>query len=719
MRLRAAAAVLLTAAPLAAAEVAITFPPSSKDRVTVELRHVVRVADLTAAPAVVREASLDTPLIVDLAPGTWAMDVRGASVWHAQQIFNVTADHGDVVAKVWPAAVVRGRFKADDAKAPIKIQATFAPPENSRSPAGTVDCAIARDEFRCQLPATPLDVRLRIRGYVTKFLWNQPLAAGQTIDAGAVHFVRGAVLLGRAEIGAGVPSALSDVRISATPSNGEEAAKKVGIVTRPESRGFFHLDGLPPGKYDVAAVAGKYRSRAIPVVVLPGLTAEMRDALRVQPPHAFRVMLNPPTDPTGHPWQVTVSSYLSEHHIEPITSSRTNAAGEWSASTLYPANYEVSVEDSSGSSWYTGDVELGDVDLDRSIDLTVEHTAVRVTFGGKPLRTAVSLMGGPSTINFETGDDGGWSGVLPAGVGDWTANIVCNTPPVRRTVRGLKPAHHSGSETRELDIELPNNAIMGTVVRKDGQKIDHALVYVGGGESVQSVEVDGDGTFFIAGMAPGKYELNAASFLMESPSIGVTVGEGSVPDPVRLVLDGSTKIHGQVMSDYGPVAGAQVVVASTDVPQGISMINITDANGEFSTTAPSGAKEIDVFVEAPGFALKFFHTHVHDAMLIIPVDQRGGRIIVTVPRDGERHRPYLVHNGMWYPADALLSSSYAHQEGGEIVIPAIDAGAYSLCMATDDDANATRHGVMFSHPCNNAFLAPYGEASFSGASGAN
>jgi hypothetical protein len=215
-------------------------------------------------------------------------------------------------------------------------------------------------------------------------------------------------------------------------------------------------------------------------------------------------------------------------------------------------------------------------------------------------------------------------------------------------------------------------------------------------------------------MAAGKYEVSAASFLVESPSVGVTLEEGSVPDPVRLVLDSSTKVHGQVMSEYGPVVGAQVVVASTDIPQGISMINTTDANGEFSTTTPPGAKEIDVFVEAPGFALKFFHTHVHNGSLTIPVDQRGGRIVVAAPRDGHRDRPYLVHNGTWYPADALLQSSFAHQEGSEIVIPAIDAGAYSLCLATDDDANAARHGILFSRPCANAFLAPYGNVSFGG-----
>lgn len=715
MRLRAAAAVvLLTAAPLAANEVAITFPPLSKEHVTVELRRVVRVADLSAAPAFVRETSLDTPVVLDLAPGTWAMDVRGAGVWHAQQTFNVAADHSDVVAKLWPAAALRGRFNADDAKTPVELRATFAPPDGGRSPAATVDCTTDKDQFQCTLPATTLDVRLRIRGYVTKFLWNQTLAAGQAVDAGALHFARGAVLLGRAGIGSGVPGGLSNVLVSATPSNGDEAGKKVALMARPESRGFFHLDGLPPGKYDVIATAGKYRSRAIPIVVLPGLTAEMQDVLRVEPPHTFRVTLNPPTDPAGRPWQVTLSEHLSEHHVEPLTSSRADSAGEWSAANLYPANYQLTIDDHLGSSWYMGDVEVGDVDLDRNVDLAMGRATVRVTFGGKPLHAQVSLVGGPSDITFETDEDGKWSGAVPGGIERWTADVVCSAPPVRRTVHGLRLARTSGSDRGELEIDLPNNAIIGTVVRKDGQKIEHALVYLSGGESMQSVQVDDDGSFFIAGMAAGKYEVSAASFLMESPSVGVTLDEGSVPDPVRLVLDSSTKIHGQVMSEYGPVAGAQVVIASTDVPQAVSMINMTDANGDFSTTCPPGAKEVDVFVEAPGFSLKFFHTHVHSGSLTIPVDQRGGRIVVAAPRDGDRHRPYLVHNGMWYPADALLTSSYAHQEGSEIVITAIDAGAYSLCLATDSDANAARHGILFARPCASAFLAPFGTASFGG-----
>jgi hypothetical protein len=708
------AAAILAAAPLYANEVSIAFSQPSSSRVTVELRHVSRVADLAAAPAVLRETTMNMPLTVDLLPGTWALDVRGGDTWHAQQTFNVAADHTVVTANVWPAAIVHGRLDVEGMKDNVELRATFAPADDAPAPVGTVDCKVDKQTFGCRLPATAIDVRLRVRGYVTKFFWNQQLETKKTVDAGTLHFVRGAVLLGRVEISKEVRVAPRSVRVSASPSNADQSATKIALSAALEDRGFFHIDGLPPGRYDVTAVGGKFRSRAVSIVVLPGLTAEMRDVLRIESPKTLRVVMNPALDPSGRPWHVSISQHLSEHHVETISGSAANAAGEWSSPPMYGGTYQLAVVASDGGEWYVDDVQAGDTDVTKNIDLAMQHVKALVSLGGKPLRGTVALSFGTSTMTFDTDDSGAWGGVLPAASGPSEAKITSDTPPVRRSMRDLHFKRAKDSDDAELRIDLPLNAVMGTVVRKDGKPLDGgAFVQIAGGEGLQQLNVAEDGSFFAAGLAAGRYAVSATAFLMDSPAVEVVVEDGGVPDPVRLVLDDSTKVHGQVVSDFGPVAGAEIVLASTDVPQSVSPLNMTDANGEFSTTVSPGAHEIDVFVAAPGFALKLFHTRIREASLIVPVDQRGGRLTVPAPHEGDPRHPYLVHNGMWYPADAL-DGRFAHAEGGTVVIPAIDPGAYTLCMATHGEANAARHGIMFSHPCSNRFLAPYGSASFSG-----
>ncbi len=707
-----AAVAVLAAAPLHANDVVISFSPPSTRHAMVELRHVTSVADLAGVPAVIRETNFDAPLDVDLAPGTWALRIRGEGTWHAEQTFTVAADRTSVTAAVWPSAVVRGKLEIADSKEAGDLRATFAPSDGSRAPFGTIDCNVDQQSFRCELPATALDIRLRIRGYVTKFFWNQPLATTKVVDVGSLRFVRGAVLLGRVEIAPGLPATLRDISISAMPANAE-SARKITTTARPEDRGFFHIDGLPPGKYDVTAVAGKYRSQAVGIVVLPGLTAEMRDTLRIEPPKTLRVLINPQLDPSQKPWHVTVLRYLSSHHAEPISGSNASATGEWSSPPLYGGTYQLSVSANDGSRWYVDDVQAGESDATKTIDLAVRKVKVLVTLGSKPLRGTVSLSASTSSVAFDTGDDGRWDGVLPSGPAQWDATVTSDAPPVRRSVRGVVLSHSTDSDEAELKIELPLNVITGTVVRKDGKAVDAALVRISGAEGLQSVDVEKDGSFFAAGFGPGSYRVSATAFLMDSPAVEITIQGDTVPDPVQLVLDDSTKVHGQVVSDFGPVAGAEVVIASTDVPQSASPVNLTDEKGEFSTTVAPGAHEIDAFVAAPGFALKFFHTRLQDRSLIVPVDQRGGRVTVPVPPENDPRHAFLVHNGMWYPADAL-NGRFAHQEGGHLVIPSIDPGAYTLCMATYTEASAAQHGVMLSRPCRTAFLAPYGTLELDG-----
>jgi len=333
-----------------------------------------------------------------------------------------------------------------------------------------------------------------------------------------------------------------------------------------------------------------------------------------------------------------------------------------------------------------------------------------LTRAGKGVSAHIDLTDERSSISFESDDDGRFTGAVPLSSPEWTATIKSDSPPIRSKIEHLRPVKRSDSNEADLVLHLPNTAISGTVVAEDGAPVA-ALVNVSGGTAIQQVRSADDGSFFVSGLPTGHYALQASAFLKESDPYELNVSEDAVADAVKLVVQDVEKVHGRVMSEFGPVPGAIVVITPTDVPTRITPINWTDEAGEFSTYVAHAARQVNIFVAAPGYAVKFFHSPMHQGLLTIPVSQSGGSI--RVAKHAGENAPYLIHNGAIESVDGMRFASAVVDQGDAFLLPAIDAGPYQLCFLTPDEATVARGaGALPGDRCESAFLAPFGTLSF-------
>jgi hypothetical protein len=280
---------------------------------------------------------------------------------------------------------------------------------------------------------------------------------------------------------------------------------------------------------------------------------------------------------------------------------------------------------------------------------------------------------------------------------------------VRSSLDHVRPTKRDDSSDVDLAIALPNTAITGAVTDESGNTIS-AIVNIGGTTGTQQIHTNDDGSFFVSGLPPGNYSLEASAFLKESPPTNVIVSE-TVGDPVKLVVEDVEKIHGRVISDFGPITGAIVVITPTNVLARNVPVNWTDEAGEFATFAPHGTLEVNMLVIAPGYPVKFFHSPMHRGLLTIPVPQSGGAM--RVPKGAGERGPYLLHNGAIESVFGMLWTSSAIDEGDVFAVPSIEPGPYTLCMLSPDEALAVRaSSALPPGRCHSAFLPPFGAVTF-------
>jgi len=658
-------------------------------------------------------ADTDTPVSFDLKPGVWAVDIESADWWHQRRYFTVD---GSVTIDVplWRAGEVRGRVEMVRHSAlPRELTARFIEMTSERKPlSGEASCPIAEDgRFGCRVPMLALDLRVKAKGYVTRFFWNRHVEPGKDLDLGTVLLQEGAAIVGRVEVAPNVPAALAkQLRVFAAPSTvsavGAPNLPNIKLLTLPaivETKGIFHIDAVPGGEYTITAVAGKFRSRSIRVGVRGTATSELHETLLVSPPRQLRVLITPALDPATKHWHVNLLRSPNAREEETVTSSSASSSGEFVADGLFPDRYRLEVGPYNGGRWRSEQVDVGDSDVTLPISISIRDVHGKVTLGGKPLNASVTLRSDSSPgVQFHSGDDGRFEGQLPTDESKtWTVKVESDVPMVRRLVTHV-PIQDDGA----LIVDLPANVLTGVVVDSSGTPVDNAIVYVTRAGESQSTDTEKDGWFTIAGLSPDKYQVSAAAFLKESRAVPVEVSDQPAVEPLRLVLSDVQKVHVVVLSEFGPVAGAEVSLSPTDVAGGLAPIDVTDASGELWTTISPGAKELDVLVFPPGFSSRLFHTRVLGGTLTLHVEQNGGT--VSVPEsDGDLH-PYLLHNGAISLAEGYLGVWNARVAGSQLVIPALDPGLYTLCMLRYSEVVSARAGAP-PRKCRSGFLPQFGE----------
>lgn len=658
---------------------------------------------------------LDQPGPVELPSGSWSLDVESPDWWHARQYVIVGSAALTLTAPLWRAAAVSGTATLRDGSAPGEVTIRFSSDSgDSAGLRGETSCPVVEKRFRCQVAAGLLDLHMRSRGCVAHYAWGKGVPPGGTLDVGTLEFERGASITGTVSLGRGVATPTEKLRVKALP-NGltPQSSKLTQFIAAPTSKGFFHLDGVPPGEYVVTAEGpNRLASQRVVITVVGEAEVLLREPLLVDVPRTLSVDVLPLLDPEQKPWLVTLAREVQQRHYEMVSERAVDSTGAWTAQ-VQPGHYNIQVSTSGGAKWESRDVDI-DADTRVAIALTSHELRGSILLGKKPLAAKLIFGGeyGSQSLPTKSDEEGHFNVRLPnTEAKSWDVTVDAVAPRVKRTLRVDLPE----KPDNEVEIHLRDTIVFGTVVDESGKPAgaDVGVNMTHEREVIQEAAVARDGTFAFHGVDPGAYSVQAEGFLLESDTVPVHVPEDGMTEELRLVVKPVRKIVGRVYSGMGPVAGARVQVAPADVPSLFAAFRDTDERGEFSTVVPWNCQRIDVYVMAPGFDYRAFRTTIHEGnMLNIPVDQRGGVLTARWPR-GEA--AMLFHSGAMLWPDTLAwvlgGRRQSSDKSEELMATPLDPGVYSLCVVPQTEVSTLRFAPPPANDprCTSAFLPPFGE----------
>lgn len=715
--IRAATAAFLAACAVTAAAEPVTVRVEVEGAASTEVQvvaHRLSSTDSTAPGAEPGEgpvaALLAAPGIVelDLGPGLWRLRAEADGFWSAPH--DSWLGEGDETAatlELWPTGFLAGTFTMPQATPPpdevaIRFQAT--PP--AEGPLGSIDCAVVEHAFHCEVPAGMLDFRLRASGFVSHYRWGAEVPNSDTLELGRLLLQPGASLVGWVETfdGASFSEHPPELVLRARqppPSGDEQPARRrlLRLTSRATDRGFFHFEGLPPGRYQIYAKLEGYATAEAEVDLYERAESELRQPLLLAPPRTLDVQIRPPLDPEGRPWRLILTRWQDRRSIGEIEADA-SPEGRWRQEGLPEGDYSIVVVDGAGARRLHDSfrVEFEDPWLVLEVPSVEVHGVVRL--GDEPLAAKVIFGGefGAVSVPFAAGADGTYAGTLPR-AGRWPVTIEADEPPVRRELEVVVDPEAADRDGARVDFELPNTRLAGRVVDGEGHAVGRAFVFVEpiGGDEIVQRGVRADGGFELRGLPPVEVEVHAEGIDSSSDPVRVELPEDGQPPPLSLVLESNLAARVKVRSATGPVPGAQVLAVPRTADARAPIV-ITGVDGHAVLRhLPNRTRRIDLAVSAPGFALRLLETPVADQdVVVVDVDQLGGALTMhlegVAPRSGG-YSAFLSRDGSriaWEVAVGLAGGRPLRTANGFIThLPQIEAGEYALCLANAADPLAT------------------------------
>lgn len=688
-----------------------------------------------------RSAPLSSSSVfLDLAPGRWSLQAEAPGYWGSPEFLELGSEPREVMLDLWPAGVIEGGFLQTGGEPPpaqldVFFRTAPGPARGDEPPPSKSACSVEKGPvWRCVVPAGALDLRFQAPGFIPRYRWGVGVPHRGTVHLGKFDLVRGSAVLGwvvtadRSPVG-------KQARVELRPRmggalRGRDKAGRLESLTLAapvNDRGFFQIDGVPPGAYVLEASQPPFAPSRVTVQVLPGEVTEVANPpVVLDLPKVLEVILDPPLDPAGKPWSVELSQ-LDRNTLEMSRLAATVAGedGTWKKGGLSQGSYTMRVGSHAGDTWLLRQIEVDGSPSPVYVDLGMVKVAGTVRSGRSPVAAVVTFGGrfGASRITARTDEEGRFDLVLPQ-AGEWAVHVASEAPPINREIPKVRVEPKPGKDAAEVDLVLPDTLLRGRVVDESNRPLEGAIVNVKTSGPAVEPQVQGrsdqDGRFEFFGLPAGSLLVGAeADGERSSEQVTVRVSDGGEPASVVLQVRAQVRVAGTVISPAGPITGARIKAAPVGIPYFSVRTVTSDAQGRFEVFLPPSAREMFLAVAAPGFAFRMLRLPVSkEREVTVGVEQTAGTLVLEseVPHAAtEPEAAYVVvfHQGSLEALPLLsawaLASGEVPESPARSVIPNLEPGDYRACWVLPAERPALDFGVVPQGRCADGFMSANGE----------
>ncbi len=623
--------------------------------------------------------------LVDVAEAgeVWSVRASGPGVWAAEKTVTIGVGDATVVLDLYAASELTGEVvMTQGGRPPAVLTAAF----RSAAASGEVDCPITAKRWRCALPAGSWDLRIKARGFIATHRWSVALPPAGQASAGTIALRPGSSVTGFVEVPRGVtaPSVVVTARPerSGVPYAGSERVERLSPSAKPDTHGFFQIDGMAPGDYRLTAVSGNLSSEARPVRVIDGAEAELVRPLRLMRGEPVLIFVDPAVAPDGQRWHLSLQR--SDEPDPQSFETTLTVDGAVNLPRVLPGSYRIRLG-TSAAHWYDAIVEVAAGSQPLQIHLPIVAIRGTVRMGDKPLAATITFGGEHGTVRIPMQSDPGgtFRGFLPQ-EGEWPVEVSAEAPALHATPVVAMVRRRDGAEEATVDLSVPRAAMSG-IVQLNDKGVEGAIVTLRSDGSISQTDSDRDGRFRFDGVTPGEADVRAewhGGYLARA--VARSVRDGDDLHDIVLDLEATGEIEGVVISHGGPVAGAVVYAFSpSDANPMISPVACS-SDGRFRKRLSPGAAEAILYVTVPGFAFRALQAPVNAEPVTVAMQQDGGRLVLDFSAPWKL-APVIFEGDVPVAFGVLIAWSQANGDvigDQHVTLANLEPGRYTVCMPT-------------------------------------
>lgn len=650
--------------------------------------------------SVVRRVNLSAPnlLLTEQSGSEWEVSLDAKGFWALPQrvVFPAGEGQSQFAMAVWRTGTLQGQLNLPDPQpaAPVAVKVVVAsrpeprvPPE---IPRGTsFDCSTEKTgQWKCAVPATLLDVAVRVEGYAPYHKWDVKVSVAGVVDLGMVKLQKGGSVVAWLDSGFAkrveVP-VRALLFYEAAPGVSATAMRLAlpvaeGVFTK---KGVVQLAPIAPGRYILETQAKGYAPARIPVQLYAGRETTPRRSIELLPALSIRLLLQPTLGPGGIPWRVelwrkTGSGSGSQDAGRGIASRE----GVFAAADQAEGPLHVYLKDSKQNILASRDIVITSAVAEYIVRVDVSAVSGKVSIGDSPLPSANLLFGGSGgaeKVRAATDGDGHFTVSLPRR-GKWIVDVDAPAEAVAATTEVSIE-----NDKDEVEISLHSTEVSGWVRDADGKRFPSARVMLLSNGRPMSRTSDSDGNFRFRGVQAGSAHLRASDPRTHdySKEVEVTVPDDGRIENIELSLESVRSLKGVVRSNGDVVVGALVHGYAFLGGSAQQKQATTDLQGGFAIDVPYAATETVITVAAPGRTLESFIVPADQDPAALDLASRGGTLRLRWA-PGASPLQFTFNDHFLASTDAF---GWARAQGARIddgagEIPNVAPGKYRFCSSS-------------------------------------